>query len=89
MRKVFERLKARLLSKQYAYKFVFDGAFGKVVLQDLTKFCRGIETTFDADPRMHALLEGRREVLLRIAQHMNLSLDDLWAIYDGRADKND
>lgn len=89
MKKIFERLKARLLTKQYAFKHTFDGAFGKVVLKDLTKFCRGTQTTYDEDPRTHALLEGRREVLLRIAQYTNLSIDDLWALYDGRVDKDE
>ena len=39
---------------------------GQKVLADLRKFCRGDRSTFDADPRIHALLEGRREVFLRI-----------------------
>lgn len=55
------------------------------VLRDLAKFCRATETTFMADPRQHALLEGRREVYLRITQHLNLSSEDLYAILGGVA----
>jgi hypothetical protein len=39
---------------------------GRKVLADLNRFCRGNASTFHADPRTHALLEGRREVLLRL-----------------------
>lgn len=52
-----------------AYKEVFATPAGKVVLQDLARFCRASRSTFDADPRVHALLEGRRECWLRIQQH--------------------
>ena len=82
----YEWLKAKLSTNKTAYRAVFTGAFGRTVLQDLIPFCRGTESTFNSDPQIHALLEGRREVLLRIAQHMNLSLDDLWVLYDGRTD---
>jgi hypothetical protein len=51
------------------------------VLRDLAKFCRAHETTFNPDPRAHALAEGRREVFLRIANHMNLTEDELWELY--------
>jgi hypothetical protein len=49
------------------------------------RFCRAYETTFHADPRIHAVLEGRREVLLRITNHTNMTPDQLWEIY-GRKD---
>lgn len=58
---------------------------GNIVLQDLAKFCRANETTFDADPRIHAVLEGRREVWLRIQQHLNLSPSQLYTLYNGGA----
>lgn len=89
LKRVLQRTRVLLTSRRHAYKFVFGGAFGSVVLKDLTKFCRGNETTFDSDPRVHALLEGRREVLLRIAQHLNLSVEELWALYDGRVEPDE
>lgn len=36
------------------------------VLADLNRFCRVNASAYDPDPRTHALLEGRREVALRI-----------------------
>lgn len=47
------------------------------VLADLRKFCRVDRSTFEADPRVHALLEGRREVALRILTMIGLKGEDL------------
>ena len=78
------KARGKLNRRRRAYQQVFGSPMGQEVLQDLIFFCRGTETTFHEDPRVHAVLEGRREVLIRIAQHMNLSFEKLWAIYDGR-----
>lgn len=67
-----------------AYKQTFgEGDHGsvKIVLKDLAKFCRANGTCFDPDPRVHAALEGRREVWQRIANHLNLSQKELLEIY--------
>jgi hypothetical protein len=53
-------------------------------LIDLAKFCRANETCFHEDPRLHAVLEGRREVWLRIQQHLDLSSEQLLALYGGK-----
>lgn len=47
------------------------------VLADLAKFCRATEPCWHPDPRTHALLEGRREVWLRIQKHLNMPAEDL------------
>lgn len=66
------------LRRKRAYVALFHGDNGKptpmadIVLGDLRDFCRARETTFDEDPRTHALLEGRREVWLRIAGHLHI-----------------
>jgi hypothetical protein len=49
----------------------------QMVLADLAKFCRANRSTFHPDPHVAARLDGRREVWLRITQHLNLSTDDL------------
>lgn len=52
---------------------------------DLVRFCRAAESC--VVPRDHdrtLVLEGRREVFLRITQHMNLSSEQLFALYDRR-----
>ncbi len=51
-------------------------------MKDLAKFCRANESCFHPDPRIHAALEGRREVWLRIQNHIHLSPHELLAIYN-------
>lgn len=60
-RKTLEFIAAR----QRAYQGIPD-----LVLEDLRRFCRAESECYDADPRMHALLEGRRETWLRIHRHL-------------------
>jgi len=68
-----------------AYRITFgNGEAAVEVLRDLAEFCRGMESTFDPDPRIHALLEGRREVLLRILRHVNLTPAQHLALIGGR-----
>ena len=52
------------------------------VLTDLKHFCRASESTFDPDARVHALLEGRREVLLKIQHYLGLTDTDLMKLQD-------
>lgn len=68
--------------RQQAYQQTFGGSsrFVQLVLEDLARFCRANESTFQVDPRAHALLEGRREVYLRIKQHLEMSPDELQRI---------
>jgi hypothetical protein len=70
-----------LRSRKRAYIETFDNPVGQKVLSDLAKFCRAHETTFHPDPRMHAVLEGRREVFLRIQKHLQLTEEQLWALH--------
>ena len=74
-----QKLVDNLRRRQEAYRRVFSGQpMGddvRVVVEDLKAFCRGETTTFDADPRVHALLTGRQEVYLRIMDHWRLDFD--------------
>lgn len=78
-----EQVKAFLQSRRQAYRLVFGGhsPHQRAVLQDLHKFCRAGKSTFHADPRVAANLDGRREVWLRIAEHLNLTEDQLYNLY--------
>lgn len=82
------------LRRKRAYVAVFMGADGKptpeadIVLGDLRDFCRARETTFDADPRVHALIEGRREVWLRIENLLNIDEAALAGLDSERPDAN-
>jgi hypothetical protein len=82
-----QRLKSFLQGRQIAYQqtFVADSPASERVLKDLAKFCRAYKTTFHADPRIQAVLEGRREVWLRIMHHLKLNPDEFWERY-GRDD---
>ena len=76
-----------LTTRRRAYQLAFGSPAGQIVLEDLVPFCRGAQSTFHPDPRMHCILEGRREVLLRIAQHMHLTPEKLFVIYGGQVPK--
>src|SRR4051794_40396105 len=82
--KALAQAKNIFAERQTAYRAVFDpnGARTAAVLRDLARFCRAHASTFHADARIHAVLEGRREVWLRIQKHLNLTSDELWAIHE-------
>lgn len=83
---LIDRARNYLARRRTAYVKTFQGPFGEEVLADLAKFCRANQSAFHADPRAHALIEGRREVFYRIAKHLNLSDEQLWKLY-GHADQ--
>jgi hypothetical protein len=73
--KVFTEMKA-------AYQLAFGTGAGKAVLNDLRPFCRARETCVvpgDRDKTM--VLEGRREVFLRIQDFLELTPEDLIELY--------
>lgn len=65
------------------YRLAFSSPPAQNVLIDLAKFCRANESCFDPDPRKHAILEGRREVWLRLINHIRLNPEQLYALYQG------
>ena len=72
-----EKALVALRDRQTNYRLALGGPPGQAVLDDLARFCRADETTFHPDPRVHALMEGRREVWLRINEYLNLTPEDL------------
>lgn len=77
-RKVEELLRGRM----YAYRRVFvDGGSTvddrAIVLNDFANFCRKKRSTADANPHVAARLDGRREVVLRIDEYLELTLEQL------------
>lgn len=87
-------LRLKVWKRSHAYKAVFmpDGTLSldaEHVLADLRERCRANETTFHADPYQAARLAGRREIWLRIMQHLNLDeakVQQLVEIDDGLGD---
>lgn len=74
-----QKVREMIGSRSYAYRSLFraEDKWAKIVLLDLAKYCRAHQSTFDADPRKHAVMEGRREVFLRIQQHIHLTDEQL------------
>lgn len=62
---------------QKAYQVAFSGPSGAAVLEDMARFCRANEPCFMENDRYHALLEGRREVWLRIQNELKLPIEEL------------
>lgn len=81
---LFDAARDFLSRRRTAYVRTFMTPFGAEVIEDLAKFCRAHESTFHPDARVHAVAEGRREVWLRIQKHLQLTDDQLWAIYGGK-----
>lgn len=74
---VREVLGALLTQRHQNYVKTFSGPVPERVLADLARFCRAGETTFHPDPRVHAVLEGRREVWLRIQKYLRMTPADI------------
>ena len=73
-----QKAKEILSGRKLAYCDVFkESEAQKLVLSDLEKFCRAKESCFHPDPRLHAALEGRREVFLRIKDFLDLTVTQL------------
>jgi len=64
-----------------AYQIAFASAGAERVMQDLKVFCRADKSCFHPDSRIHAVAEGRREVYLRIQQHLTLAPEELAELY--------
>lgn len=69
----------------YQLSFPEKAAHADMVLADLASFCRANEScVVPGDHDRTLLLEGRREVWLRIQQHLNLRPDQLMSLYTGK-----
>lgn len=90
--KEVEAAKEFVGARQTAYRLTFEEKqpANVDVLIDLARFCRANESTaaFDKrgayDTHNSARLDGRREVFLRIMQHLGLTADQAFELYSGR-----
>lgn len=72
------KLQAALADRQRAFMLAFNTDAGKAVLADLATFCRANETCVVPGDRDRTwVLEGRREVWLRIRDHLDTHTDEL------------
>ena len=83
MSDIIESVKRFLTTRKRSYQVTFqeNNRDAQAVLKDLAKFCKADVTTFHKDARAHAVLEGRREVWLRIQNYLQLTPDQLWELY--------
>lgn len=74
-----------LRDRQEAYRRLFSGAGAandvRIVMEDLRAFCRGDQSTYNDNPRTHALLTGRQEVYYRIKDHTTLHFEEMLEKY--------
>lgn len=83
-----EKARDFLRSRKQNYHRTFDNPPGQKVLADLARFCRAHETcVVPGNDDAGKVLEGRREVWLRIQQHLQLSDEELWALYSAPGKK--
>lgn len=79
------KIKQLFRARKTAYLQTFNnGKASKAVLIDLAKFCRANESTFNKDERLSLILEGRKEVWLRIQNYLNLTQDELFDLHQIR-----
>lgn len=76
------RAESVLRARKVAYGRVFkDGGATAddilIVVGDLKRFCRHDRSTFHPNVQMAARLDGRREVILRVDEYLNLSVVEL------------
>lgn len=71
--------------RAYQLTFQLNQPANIAVMEDLAKFCRAHESTFHPDARVAANLDGRREVFLRITNHLGLTEEQLVALYSGNS----
>lgn len=71
------------LIRRRAYKAAFNNPEGRKVLADLRRFCRATLPTADVN-NVHTtyLLEGRREVFLRVTAHLQLTEEDVFKLIE-------
>jgi hypothetical protein len=76
---------AFVFDRQQSYKLTFqiNQPANVAVLKDLATFCRAHESTFHPDARIAGNLDGRREVWLRIQQHLGMTTEQLSELYHG------
>jgi hypothetical protein len=80
----YDKTLAELAELQQAYNICLGaGVATGMVLEDLAQFCRANQSCFDPDPRIHAVLEGRREVWLRIQEYRTAKTEDILVKLNG------
>jgi hypothetical protein len=70
-----------LRKKSYQSVFGPAGAAGSEAMKDLASFCFAAKTTADPNRDLSLIKQGRREVWLRICEHLHLQPEELAVLY--------
>lgn len=70
-----------LRKKSYQSIFGTSGIIGSDALKDLARFCYATKSCAVPNRDLTLVLSGRREVWLRICEHLNLQPDELATLY--------
>jgi hypothetical protein len=69
-----------------AYNLTFRHPSGQIVLADLMTFCGTADEAPQTDSQfMQGRAAGRRDVALRVQEHLNLTHEELYAVLQGRS----
>lgn len=78
----YQRILDFLRLRKRAYQLAFSNRNNSTVLKDLAKFCYANKTPRCTDLYRLGVAAGRREVWLRIQEHLNLQPDELYELYN-------
>lgn len=78
---LFDAARGLVSRRRTSYVMTFKNGPGFEVLEDLARFCRAGQTPFHPNQRLNDIMIGRHEVWMRIQQHLQLSDDELWALF--------
>ena len=75
-----------LAERVKAYNLTFRHPSGQIVLADLMTFC-GLadEAPWNSNQFEQGRAAGRRDVALRVQEHLNLTHEELYAVLQGRS----
>jgi hypothetical protein len=69
-----------------AFQLAFKSPAGETVLKELAGYCRAFTTTAHENQHLSFVLEGRRQVYLRIQHYLNLNPEELNELFNIRGD---
>jgi len=83
-RTMYDRTMSFLRDRKVGYQLFFKQPAGQFILQDLLKFSHWIDGPVGRTNEETWRLIGRQDVIRRIQQHTNLTVDQLFTLYNGQ-----
>lgn len=82
MKELAKKARRFLMRRRHVYTLTFRSIPGEEVLADLSRFCHANKTTAHPNRDLSLILQGRREVWLRIANHLHMTPDELYRVFE-------